>query len=193
MKPAAAKILFSLLALALVTVIDARGGDYTGKAGQHAREVKASSKNDLYSRIATIRNSLAGERDYEYHVGQMEHHLKWAAKYASEGDRAMMEHEFRQANHHGREARAASRHDLQARITTIRNSLTNEHEYHLGEMEYHLEWASAFAHKGDRAMMEHEIGQAKQHARKAGVQSANVPVRIAAIRQLLDDAVTKIE
>jgi hypothetical protein len=122
----------------------------------------------------------------------MEQKLNGACNYAKEGNRSLMDYKLGEARKDAGKAGALDA-AYYKRESQVRNSLKNERNFHLAQMEQQLNGACNYAKEGDRFMMDFKLGSARKHAEAVGALNVVYHARVSKIRCSLCTGVVKTE
>ena len=155
------------------------------KAVDHALE--CMSCNDSFMlQVATIRQTINEDRKISFHFEEMRSQLKAAMKYASKGDKSLMEHCINKAETDALECGSYNdaflEHVAKIQQTTSPNI---ERSFHFEEMRSHLKAAMKYASKGDKSLMEHCINKAETNALDCGFYNDAFLEQVAKIQQAI--------
>jgi len=136
--------------------------------------------------VATIRQTINEDRKISFHFEEMRSQLKAAMKYASKGDKSLMEHCINKAETDALECGSYNdaflEHVAKIQQTTSPNI---ERSFHFEEMRSHLKAAMKYASKGDKSLMEHCINKAETNALDCGFYNDAFLEQVAKIQQAI--------
>jgi len=138
------------------------------KAVDHALE--CMSCNDSFMlQVATIRQTINEDRKISFHFEEMRSQLKAAMRYASKGDKFLMEHCINKAETNALDCGFYNDAFLE-QVAKIQQAISTniERSFHFEEMRSQLKAAMKYASKGDKSLMEHCIKMAETSAIECG-------------------------